>query len=149
MTKIDPKLIENVLNGLGKETPKEILESYSINPESIKRKPKYLKSDLAEKIKSIGSIYRDIYESIDNNIDRLNEVEGFDRLRINQYKAMIKRAKKDTDPAKKSSQLSQVYSQIRHDLLTTLGLDDIEKIRELTVEDQLNLSAAFGGAYFD
>jgi len=128
-----------------KEQLEKLAKDYSVD---INKKPKRLNSNLATKIQYKGADYKDIYYALDENINKLEEIKGFDAFRVNQYIVLVNKAKEIKDPAKRSSELSQVYGRIFQDILMTLGLVDTEQFNELSAEEKLNLSMTFGQHYF-
>ncbi|MBU2590281.1 MAG: hypothetical protein KKB39_05970 [Nanoarchaeota archaeon] len=137
-------LIQSLLNP-NKEQLEKLAKHYSVD---IGKKPKRLSSNLATKIQSKGDDYKDIYYALDNDISKLKEIDGFDAFHVHQYIVMVNKAKEIKDPAKRSSELSQVYGRIFQDILITLGLVDTEQFNELSAEEKLNLSMSFGQHYF-
>ena len=142
---IDSGLINGMLK---KGIPKDMVKKYSVKPENLDRKPKYLNTKLEEKIKSFGSMLKDIYYSIENDVHQLDNVECFDSIRINQYKVMIMKAKDIKDTAKRMSELSNVFNMIKQDMITSLGLKDVDE-QALKKDEMLRLAYTYGQQYFE
>ncbi|MDD4877942.1 MAG: hypothetical protein PHO02_02810 [Candidatus Nanoarchaeia archaeon] len=127
-----------------KNNPEARKSDYSLKDE----KPKRLKTDFARKIQSVGDLCAEIYYQIEENPERMLELPVFDEMRSTIYMAQLQSARGINDPEKRNGGLKNIYRSIQHEIMSGLGLKDAEEQKELSLEQQIEISSMFGRRYF-
>lgn len=127
-----------------KNNPEARKNDYSLKDE----KPKRLKTDFARKIQSVGDLCAEIYYQIEENPERMLELPVFDEMRSTIYMAQLQSARRLNDPVDRNGRLENIYRHIQHEIMSGLGLKDAEEQKELSLEQQIEISSMFGRRYF-
>ncbi len=138
-------LLDRLLN-LDKEKLDDLAKQYSV---SLNKEPKKRDSKLVESIKSKGAFYKKIYQNLEDDIEQLHQIDILGEFQREQYMVRIINARELPNPAERDSQLSQIYQQLRHDIITSLGLRDIKENPDLSAEEKLMIATHLGARYFE
>ncbi|MDI6738529.1 MAG: hypothetical protein QME12_08540 [Nanoarchaeota archaeon] len=110
------------------------------------QKPGRLSSDLALRIRSRGEEVKELYESLSSNFDAIFEIYEFSEVLREKYSLRLEYARKLKDPAGQNEKLSEIFGEIRTDIIQSLGLVDADN--GLSHEERLELALQFGRRYF-
>lgn len=134
------ELVGTLIKAIG-ETAAKITEA--------ERKPKWLNSSLAERVRSKGSELKELYNSLSSNIENIIKLEMLSPIQMEKYRIRYSKAKKEKDLQKSQSLMYELASDIKEEILYFLGKDEAEKLEGLSREEKFHLAIQYGAMDFE